>query len=171
MIKILTKKLFLTHFLVLVAFALLSILVFNPVLKGEALFQSDIIQYNGMAKERNQIREGEDKEVYWTDAAFGGMYTYQLGAQYSGHFIKNIDRIVRFLPRPADYLFLYLISFYVLLLVLNIDIRMAILGALAFAFSTYFLIIIDVGHNAKAHAIGYFPLLLSGFLLLFEKSK
>ena len=57
------------------------------------------------------------------------------------------------------------------MLVLNIDIRIAILGALAFGFSTYFMIIIDVGHNAKAHAIGYFPLLLSGFILLFEKSK
>lgn len=171
MIKILTNKLFLTHFLVLVAFALVSIVVFNPVLKGDALFQSDIIQYNGMAKERNQIRESEAREVYWTDAAFGGMYTYQLGAQYGGHFIKNIDRFIRFLPRPADYLFLYLISFYVLMLVLNIDIRIAILGALAFGFSTYFMIIIDVGHNAKAHAIGYFPLLLSGFILLFEKSK
>tara|TARA_B100001093_G_C26856917_1_gene1027894 strand:- start:3687 stop:6113 length:2427 start_codon:yes stop_codon:yes gene_type:complete len=171
MIKIFTNKHFLTHFLVFVSFALVSVVVFNPILKEEALFQSDIIQYNGMANERNQTRNNEGKEVYWTNAAFGGMYTYQLGAQYNAQFIKSIDRFIRFLPRPADYLFLYLISFYVLMLVLNIDFRIAILGALAFGFSTYFLIIIDVGHNAKAHAIGYFPLLLSGFLLLFEKSK
>lgn len=84
------------------------------------------------------------------------------------NFIKKLDKIIRFLPRPADYLFLYLIGFYILLLVLKVEYRMAALGALAFGFSTYLIIILGVGHNAKAHAIGYFPLVLAGILRTFQ---
>ena len=76
---------------------------------------------------------------------------------------------LRFLPRPADYFFLYFISFFILLLVLKVDYKLAALGALAFGFSTYFIIILGVGHNAKAHAIAYMPLVLSGIVLTFRK--
>src|SRR5699024_7980877 len=81
----------------------------------------------------------------------------------------KLDTALRFLPRPADYLFLYFIGMYVLLLVMKIDFRLALLGALAFGFSTYLIIILGVGHNAKAHAIAYMPLVLSGIILTFRK--
>jgi uncharacterized membrane protein YfhO len=45
------------------------------------------------------------------------------------------------------------------------------LGSLAFSLATYHLIIIEVGHNAKAHAIGYFPLVLASLLYLFRSRK
>ncbi|MGB0789236.1 MAG: YfhO family protein, partial [Marinirhabdus sp.] len=106
---------------------------------------------------------------YWTDAAFGGMPTYQLGAKYPYNFIKKIDLALRFLPRPADYLFLYFIGMYTLLLVLKIDYKLAFLGAVAFGFSTYLIVFLGVGHNAKAHAIAYMPLVLSGIFLTFKK--
>ncbi|GAL81275.1 hypothetical protein JCM19274_2351 [Algibacter lectus] len=97
------------------------------------------------------------------------MPTYQLGARYPHNYIKKIDAVLRFLPRPADYLFLYLMSFYVLLLVLKVDYKLAALGALAFGFSTYLIIILGVGHNSKAHAIAYMPLVLSGIILTFRR--
>lgn len=145
-----------------------SLLYFAPVLQGKMIYQSDIVQYTGMAKEQNEYRAATGEEPYWTDSAFGGMPTYQLGADYPYNFIKKLDKIIRFLPRPADYLFLYLIGFYILLLVLKVEYRMAALGALAFGFSTYLIIILGVGHNAKAHAIGYFPLVLAGILRTFQ---
>ena len=43
------------------------------------------------------------------------------------------------------------------------------MGALSFGFSTYLIIILGVGHNAKAHAIAYMPLVLSGIILTFQK--
>ena len=66
-------------------------------------------------------------------------------------------------------MFLYLIGFYILLLVLKVDFKLAALGAIAFGFSTYLIIILGVGHNSKAHAIAYMPLVLSGILLTFQK--
>lgn len=155
------------HLLSFVLFAVISLAFFYPVLQGKKIFQSDIVQYIGMAKERNDYRAVE--ESYWTNSAFGGMPTYQLGAEYEHNYIKKLDRVIRFLPRPADYLFLYFIGFYVLLLAFKLSKRYAFLGALAFGFSTYLIIILGVGHNAKAHAVGYFAFVLASVLLAFER--
>jgi hypothetical protein len=156
------------HLVVIVLFIVASLAYFHPVLKGKAIFQSDIAQYTGMAKQQNDFRKETGTETYWTNSAFGGMPTYQLGAHYPNDYIKKLDQSLRFLPRPADYLFLYFIGIYILFMVLKIDYKLALLGALAFGFSTYLIIILGVGHNAKAHAIAYMPLVLSGILRTFQ---
>ncbi len=157
------------HFLAFLGFILVSLIYFYPVLQGKKIYQSDIVQYTGMAKEQNDFRKQTNQEPYWTNSAFGGMPTYQLGANYPHNYIKKLDNLLRFLPRPADYLFLYFLGFYVLLLVLKVDYLKAFFGALAFGFSTYLIIILGVGHNAKAHAIAYMPLVVAGVLLVFQK--
>ncbi|WP_417443973.1 YfhO family protein [Joostella sp.] len=162
-------KKILPHFVVFLVFILISLIYFSPVLQGKKIFQSDIVQYIGMSKERNDFKDKTGEESYWTNSAFAGMPTYQLGANYPHNYIKKLDKTIRFLPRPADYLFLYFIGFYILLLVLKVDWKLAGIGALAFGFSTYLIIILGVGHNAKAHAIGYFPFVLAGILLAFRK--
>ncbi|OCB77693.1 hypothetical protein B0A79_11105 [Flavobacterium piscis] len=165
--KIVNK--FYPHALVILGFIIVSLIYFYPVLQGKQIFQSDIAQYTGMAKEQNDFRATEHSEPYWTNSAFGGMPTYQLGANYPNDFIGHLDDILRFLPRPADYLFLYFLGFYGLLLVLKTDPLKAFIGAIAFGFSTYLIIILGVGHNAKAHAIAYMPLVIAGFILVFQK--
>ena len=157
------------HLLALVGFVLVSLIYFYPVLQRKQIFQSDIAQYTGMAKEQIDFRAATDTEPYWTNSAFGGMPTYQLGAKYPHDYIGALDDVLRFLPRPADYLFLYFVGFYGLLLVLKIDPLKAFFGAIAFGFSTYLIIILGVGHNSKAHAIGYMPLVIAGFLMVFQK--
>ena len=164
-----TIKKFLPHLIILVGFIIVSLTYFSPVLKGKQIFQSDIMQHNGMAKQQRDFRAKTGGETYWTNSAFGGMPTYQLGARYPHNYVKSLDSVLRFLPRPADYLFLYFIGFYILLLVLKVDFKLAALGALAFGFSTYMVIILGVGHNAKAHAIAFMPLVLSGIILTFRK--
>ena len=160
---------FFIHFFVTVFFVIVALAYFHPVLQGKVIEQSDIVQFTGMAKEQNDFRKKTGEEPYWTNGAFGGMPTYQLGAYYPHDYVKKLDRIIRFLPRPADYLFIYLIGFYILLSCLKVDYKLAVLGALAFGFSTYMIIILGVGHNAKAHAIGYMPMLLGGIILVFRK--
>ncbi len=157
------------HILILSGFVILSLAYFSPVLKGEKIFQSDILHYIGMAQQQKDFAKTTGEETYWTNSAFGGMPTYQLGAKYPHNYIKKLDLTLRFLPRPADYLFLYFLGFYMLLLALKVDYKLAALGALAFGFSTYLIIIIGVGHNSKAHAIAYMPLVLSGIILTFRK--
>ena len=162
-------KKYVKHLLVFIGFILLSLAYFSPILQGKKIIQSDIVQYTGMAKQHIDFRASNDTETYWTNSAFGGMPTYQLGAKYPNNYIKKLDLALRFLPRPADYLLLYFIGFYILLLVLGQDFRVSALGALAFGFSTYLIIILGVGHNAKAHAIAYMPFVLSGIILVFQK--
>jgi hypothetical protein len=157
------------HALAILGFVIISLIYFYPVLQGKQIFQSDIVQYTGMAKEQNDFRASEHVEPYWTNSAFGGMPTYQLGAKYPHDYIGAIDDALRFLPRPADYLFLYFLGFYGLLLVLKIDPLKAFFGALAFGLSTYLIIILGVGHNAKAHAIAYMPLVIAGVILVFQR--
>ncbi|WP_420573920.1 YfhO family protein [Kordia sp.] len=157
------------HAIALVLFVGMSLAYFYPVLQGKKIQQTDIVQYAGMAKKQNDYRETTGEELYWTDSAYGGMPTYLLGARYPHSYIKTLDRTLRFLPRPADYLFLYFLGIYVLLLVMKVNWKLSILGAIAFGFSTYFIIILGVGHNAKAHAIAYFPLILAGILLTFQR--
>lgn len=157
------------HVGALVFFIIAALVYFHPVLQGKKIYQSDIAQYKGMAKERNDYKESTGVESYWTNSAFGGMPTYQLGANYPHDYIKKLDRLIRFLPRPADYLFLYLLGFYIFMLCLKVDWRLAILGSLAFGFSTYLIVILGIGHNAKAHALGYIPMILGGIILTFRK--
>lgn len=150
-------------------FVIASLLYFHPVLKGQKLAQSDITQFTGMAKEIKDYRAKNNAEPYWTGASFSGMPAYQISAYYPYDFVRTIDKFFRFLPRPADYTFLYFLSFFVLMLSLKVKWRLAILGALAFGFSTYLIIIFIPGHNAKAHAIAYMPFVVAGVLLVFRR--
>jgi len=162
-------KQFTPHIFAFIGFLVVALIYFYPVLQGKEIYQSDIVQYIGMAKEQNDFRKTEKTEPYWTNSAFAGMPTYQLGAKYPYNYVKKLDSVLRFLPRPADYLFLYFFGFYILLLVLKTKPLEAFFGALAFGFSTYLIIILGVGHNAKAHAIAYMPLVVAGFLLVFRQ--
>ena len=152
-----------------VVFAIISLLYFNPVLSGKQIKQSDITQFIGMSKQVKDYRAVNGAEPYWLGNAFSGMPAYQVSAYYPNDFVRYIDKAIRFLPRPADYLFLYFFGFFLLLTALKVDWKLAILGSLSFGFSTYLIIIFGAGHNAKAHAIGYMPMVIAGVLYVFRK--
>lgn len=164
-----TKINIVKHITIIIFFIVTAVLFFSPVLKGKKILQNDIVQYSGMSKELKDYRLNYEKETYWVNNAFSGMPTYQLGAKYPHNYIKKLDLLIRFLPRPADYLFLYFIGFYFLMLSLKIEYRLAVLGALSFGFSTYLIIIIGAGHNAKAHAISYMPFVLGSIIYVVRK--
>ena len=156
----------LIHLYTAIGFAVVSLIFYSPLLDGKRLFQSDINQYEGMSREITENRDAFSDEIYWIDNAFGGMPTFQLGAKFAYDVLAPIHMLFRFIPRPAHTLFLYLLTMYILLMVLKIPWRIAVLGSIAFAFSTYLLIILQVGHNTKALAISYIPLVIAGLLLL-----
>ena len=157
------------HIVSLSLFVVVALMYFNPVLKGKKISQSDITQHIGMAKEVNDFRKATSEEPFWAESAFSGMPTYPIGTYFPNDYITSLDRFIRFLPRPADYLFLYFLSFYILLLAFKVDWKIAIVGSLAFGFSTYLIIIFGAGHNSKAHAIAYMPLVLAGIVFIFKK--
>src|SRR5210317_2100422 len=157
------------HLLILFGFVWVSLLFYYPLLSGKTLLQSDIRQYEGMSRQLKEYREQTGEETYWIDNAFGGMPTYQLGAQYPADVLSPIYSFFRILPRPAHILFLYLLGAYLLLILLKKPRPVALFGALAFGFSTYLIIILQVGHNTKALAISFFPFVFAGVLLLLQK--
>ncbi|RSC93824.1 YfhO family protein [Tenacibaculum singaporense] len=162
-------KKFLPFAIAIIVFAIASVLYFNPVLSGKQIKQSDITQFIGMSKDVKEYRAEKGEEPYWLDNAFSGMPAYQVSAYYPNDFVRYIDKVIRFLPRPADYLFLYFLSFFLLLTALKVDWKLAVLGSLSFGFSTYLIIIFGAGHNAKAHAIGYIPMVIAGVIYIFRK--
>ena len=157
---------YLTHLVCVLILTLISVTYFYPVLSNKSIQQSDISQFSGMSKQIVDHRENFNEEPYWLDNAFLGMPSYQVSAKYPFDLLYYIDQAIRFLPRPADYLFLYLLSFYFLIISLNINYRYALFGAIAFGFSTYLIIILGVGHNTKALALGYLPFVVAGFLMI-----
>jgi hypothetical protein len=123
-----------------------------------------------MSRQIEEYRETNNQEIYWIDNAFGGMPTYQLGARYPYDFLTPIHKLFQLIPKPAEILFLYLLSAYLFLLIIKMPIPIAVFGAFAYGLSTYLLIILQVGHNTKAQALSYMPLVIGGmYMILHDK--
>ena len=114
------------HIICIFFLLMLSLAYFYPVLLGKGLEQSDISQFTGMSKQIVDHRENFNEEPYWLDNAFLGMPSFQVTAIYPYDLLRVIDHSIRFLPRPADYLFLYLLSFYLLIISLKINYKYAL---------------------------------------------
>ncbi|MFH1000011.1 MAG: hypothetical protein V1783_04135, partial [Bacteroidota bacterium] len=153
----------------LIIFIVLSFSFLTPVLEGKKLKQHDIAVYKGQAKEIQDYRAEFGSEPLWTNSMFGGMPAYQISTLYPNNWIKPIGKIIQFgLPHPVNILFLYFIGFFILLIILKIDPWLSVVGAIAFAFSTYFIMIIEAGHNTKAFAIAYIAPIIGGILLTYR---
>ena len=136
----------------MVVFIMISVVYNSPVISGKnAIYQPDIINYKGSAQQMQAHEKATGEQTYWSDAMFGGMPTYQTGAKYPNHWIKKVDEVIRFLPRPADYMFLTFAGFFILGIVLFRNWKYALLGACLFAMGTYFFQLYDAGHNSKIH--------------------
>ncbi len=156
--------------LAIVTFLVLSIAYFSPLIEGKRLQQGDIIHFKGGAKEIEDFRAKHGTEPLWTNSMFGGMPAYQISTKYPSNLTRIPDQILQLgLPRPANYLFLYALGFFILLMVLRVNPWLAVAGSIGFAFSSYFFIILEAGHNSKAHAIAYMAPVIAGIILTFRR--
>ncbi|MBU3927947.1 MAG: YfhO family protein [Bacteroidetes bacterium] len=147
----------------------ITLVYFSPLLEGKKLKQHDIAMFKGMSKEIVDFRESTGQEALWTNSMFGGMPAWQISVKYTGNLMGYVDRMITLgLPYPANFVFLYFLGFFILLLVLKVDPWLSIAGAIAFALSSYFFIILGAGHTSKAHAIGYMAPVLAGIILTFR---
>ena len=140
-----------------------------PVLEGKALRTHDLVQHNGMAKELWDFRAETGEEGLWTNSMFCGMPGYLISARFPGDKISRLKNIIYPFNFPIRIIFAYLVGFFVLLVALKVNKWLALIGSFAFAFSTYFIIIIGAGHTSKAYAIAYLPLIAAGLLLAYNK--
>jgi len=163
-------KKYLPHAVAIAVFVILTLIYFKPLLSGKELRQDDISRHKGMSKEIADFRkQNNEAEPLWTNSMFGGMPAYQISAKFPGNWLNFFDRLCKlFLPHPGGYLFLYCLGFFILLLCLDVMPWLALVGGIAYGLSSYFLIIIEAGHNSKANALGYLPALIGGVILLFR---
>ena len=167
--KKISFKDFIPHIVAFLIFIVITFGYMSPLIEGKRLKQGDRINHIGMSKEIADFRKEHNEEPLWTNSMFGGMPAFQISVLYPSNLVQYVDKIIRLgLPRPADYVFLYLIGFYFLLLVLGVDPWLSIGGAIAFAFSSYFFIILEAGHNTKAHAIGYMAPIIASVIITFR---
>ena len=153
----------------ILSFIVISFAYFNPLLEGKRLEQHDIAMFKGMSKEIVDFREQTGEESLWTNSMFGGMPAWQISVVYGNNLIRYVKKVVQLgMPYPANAVFVYMLGFFVLLLVLGINPWLSMAGAIAFAFSSYFFIILGAGHTSKAYAIGYMAPVLAGIILAYK---
>ncbi|MBN2813193.1 MAG: hypothetical protein JXQ80_03890, partial [Bacteroidales bacterium] len=165
-----TKKINLQFFYPVLVFFFLSVAYFTPdVFEGKKIQQHDIVQFKGMSKEIVDHRAKYGEEPLWTNSMFGGMPAYLVSTQYKGNVLRQLHKVFTMNNfRPVCFVFLYLTGAYIALLLFGINPWLSFAGAIAYAFSSYFFIIIQAGHVSKVLALGYMPPIIAGVYAAFR---
>lgn len=152
-------------------FVLISVAYFFvPMTRGEVLGGGDNTAAKGQGRDVQEYYEKTGDRSRWTNTVFSGMPTYQISPSYnSTEALSKVEKAYHlWLPQYVWYLFAYLIGFYIMLRAFDFRQWMAALGAVIWAFSSYFLIIIAAGHIWKVMALAYLPPMIAGIVLAYR---
>lgn len=166
-----TLKKILPEVLVIVFFAVISFAYFFPAdIEGKILFRHDSSAGVGAGQEQSQYKERTGKMTRWTNSLFSGMPTYQMAPSYKSSDTLGVAMRAYhlWLPENVWYVFVYLLGFYILMRAFDFRRWMAALGAIIWAFSSYFFIIIAAGHIWKVWALAYLPPMIAGVVLAYR---
>ena len=153
----------------IVAFAVITLVYFTPVLQGKRIKQHDIEMHLGMSQEINQYREATGEQTLWTDAPFGGMPAWNISIAPKGNLTEPFYQALKIgMPQSLGSVFICMLGFFVLLLVLDCGFWISFIGAIAYGFTSYLFIVIGAGHNAKAMAMAYMAPVIAGVLLAYK---
>lgn len=152
-------------------FVVIAYVYFPPLFEGKIVHQSDISSWRGAANEAIAYRDSTGREPLWTNSMFGGMPTTMISTIYKGNYLQNLYDNLFWGPRPASYLILAFVSFYLLMLACGVRSWVAVGGALAFGFCAYNFQIMQVGHNAKMVAIAFMPMVLAAAVFAFRRNR
>ena len=164
-------KRFLPDAVAILVFAVISFVYFCPaVTEGRILSQHDSVAGIGAGQEGKEYLERTGERTRWTNSIFGGMPTYQMAPSYdSTDLLKSVENLYHlYLPTYVWYVFVMLLGFYILLRAFNFKVWMAALGAIIWAFSSYFFIIIAAGHIWKLITLAYIPPTIAGLVLCYR---
>ncbi len=160
----------LPHLLAIVIFLLVAVLFCKPVLDGNVLNQHDNVGWKGMAQNAFEYKEKTGHFPLWNPNLFSGMPNYQVAMEGKSILPDTVKIFSLGMPKPINFFFLACICFYILCLSLRVKPVVAMLGALAYAFSTYNPVIVAAGHDTQMLATAYMPLLLAGLINIYEKN-
>jgi len=145
-------------------------LAFFATSLGDTLQQSDTMQGVANGQEAKAYFEQTGEKTCWTNSLFGGMPTFQISPSYaSSKFISALQSVFGLgLPSPANLVFMMMAGFYILLLAMRQRWYLALLGAIAYGFSSYFFILIGAGHIWKFCVLAYVPPTIAGIVLAYR---
>lgn len=155
-------------------FLVLSWVYFYPNdIRGDVMQQHDIVQGAANGQEASVYYEQTGKVTRWTDALFGGMPTFQISPTYeSSSLLSTVDKVYSLrifgMPSYVSWLFMLMMGFYILMLAFDMKWYYAVLGAVAYAFSSYFFIIIGAGHIWKLLVLCYIPPTIAGIVMCYR---
>ncbi len=155
----------------IIAMVVIAMAFFWPdVSEGNVLIQSDTLQGIANSHETEIYRDSTGTTPRWTNALLGGMPTFQISPDYpSGTVVSTARKIWSLgLPSPADLMFIMMAGFFILLLSMKMRWYVALLGAIAYGFSSYFVIIIGAGHIWKFYTLAYIPPTIAGMVLAYR---
>ncbi|MDR2285977.1 MAG: YfhO family protein [Prevotellaceae bacterium] len=165
--KEMSLKGYIPYIVAIAIFVVISIIYFAPeIFQNKTLYQHDIVTASSIGREASQFHAETGERTFWTNSLFGGMPMYQIapGGQ-SNRFLSHIRAAVSlYLPSPASLLFILLLGAFLLFIALKFNVWMAVLGAIAYAFSSYFFIIIEAGHIWKVLVLAYIPPTFAGII-------
>ena len=164
-------KLWLPDILAVVLFAVISFAYFFPAdIEGRILYRHDSSAGRGAGQEASEYHQRTGERTRWTNALFGGMPTYQMSPSYSSTTVlTEVENAYHlWLPENVWYVFAYLLGFYIMLRAFDFRQYLAMLGAVIWAFSSYFFIIIAAGHIWKVMALAYLPPMIGGLILAYR---
>lgn len=153
---------------ILIVFVALAYAYLFPLIEGKTLRMGDIDHHLGMSKELVDYRNATGEEAVWTNSMFGGMPGYMISVLYPGNLADPFAGLLRKWFSIASFIIWYFIGFFVLLRSMKIDRWLSLAGAVAFGFSSYFIIILGAGHASKANALGFLPIVIAGVLMVFR---
>lgn len=158
------------HFAAVAVMFIITLIYCKPVTEGYGLKQHDIQQWHGMAHEAVEYRKAYGEESLWTNSMFGGMPMMQISVIYSGNLINKISHYyTTALGRPVDIILMHMIGFYIFAILLGMRPLVGLIGAVAMAFASYEIIVIQAGHNAKAMATAFMAPVLGIFIKTYRE--
>jgi len=161
-----------SHLIILLGFFALALAYMSPILDGKVLSQHDMTQFVGVKQELTAYEEETGESSQWTNSQFSGMPAFHVGpAGAKTTLFREIARVLRLgvdMTNPIAIMLAYLLCFYILLLTLRLSPWLSAIGAIAFAFSSYNLIILQPGHISKAYAIAFMAPVVAGILLAYR---
>ena len=163
------KKNVMPHIWALLCFVVLAFAYCSPVLQGDRLQQYDMTQVEGMSHEAKMYYDQTGQHPLWSNAMFGGMPTYMTYTGPSANVIAKLNQVFTLdLPSPVNMLFLAMLGMYFLLSVLGMRYWIRLLGAVAYGFSSFNVIIIGAGHITQMMCMAYMAPVLAGILLVYR---
>ena len=156
------------HFAIaVIVFAAISWIYFYPNdVNGDVLQQNDVMQGVANGQEIKDFQQQTGEKSWWTDALFGGMPTFQIAPSYEGtNMLNPASALYRlYFPTPVSWIFLLLLGFFLLMLAFKVKWYYAVLGAIGYAFSSYFFILMGAGHIWKLMVLAYIPPTIAGIV-------